>query len=574
MFKKVYSLARPYGRKKLVVVFALSLLQGLMQVVGVTSVFPFLGLAANPEGLRNSQIGAKALTFLPEMTNNQLLFLAGLLAIVILIVSNGLNLFAEWHRTNYANQFGHWLRDKLLRQILSQPYRYFLENHSGILHKKVGADVTQLIMGVLLPILDSVARLITVVFLAITLFLVHWQIALGAMILLGGFYLFIFRVLGPVRERTSERIKEAGRGMGIEIVQLTGAVKPMKVHRAEEHFLKKYGSCSEVIARLRPRVAILSSFPRYFVEPLMFCGLVLSVLVISSQGKDLLAILPTLGVMALAGYRLLPAMQLLYGQISQFSLMRHALDEVYDEFQSVAQLDESERDTAFVSGEFSRTSPLEWNFSIRFEKVSFSYSGANEAVVSDLSFEIPKNKSFAIKGPTGAGKTTIVDLLLGFHSPTSGRIVIDDVILNMKTVTAWRSAVGYVPQEIFLIDDTIAVNVAFGVAKSEIDIERVKEVCRMAQIADFIEFDLPESYETSVGEQGTRLSGGQRQRLGLARALYHKPSVLILDEATSALDVETERLVVEAIAKLQGKITVVVIAHRLSTIESLSLIHI
>ena len=262
----------------------------------------------------------------------------------------------------------------------------------------------------------------------------------------------------------------------------------------------------------------------------MFCGLVLSVLVISSQGKDLLAILPTLGVMALAGYRLLPAMQLLYGQISQFSLMRHALDEVYDEFQSVAQLDESERDTAFVSGEFSRTSPLEWNFSIRFEKVSFSYSGANEAVVSDLSFEIPKNKSFAIKGPTGAGKTTIVDLLLGFHSPTSGRIVIDDVILNMKTVTAWRSAVGYVPQEIFLIDDTIAVNVAFGVAKSEIDIERVKEVCRMAQIADFIEFDLPESYETSVGEQGTRLSGGQRQRLGLARALYHKPSVLILDE--------------------------------------------
>jgi ABC-type multidrug transport system fused ATPase/permease subunit len=290
------------------------------------------------------------------------------------------------------------------------------------------------------------------------------------------------------------------------------------------------------------------------------------VLLLAAKGRDFSDILPNLGVMALAGYRLLPSLQLLYGQLTQVSSMRHAVDEVYDEF--VAAETEESIPSLITVEPVTPVRPLVWNNAITLCDVGFRYPGVTRSAVEDLSVIIPKNTSLGVVGPTGSGKSTFVDLLLGLYLPTAGEILIDGQALTSSLVPAWQATIGYVPQDIFLIDDTIARNVAFGLPDENIDRSRLLEACAMAQILEFIEAELRDGFETKVGERGVRLSGGQRQRIGLARALYHRPSVLILDEATSALDVATEAKLLEALSTLSGKLTMIVAAHRLSAVAN------
>jgi ATP-binding cassette, subfamily B, bacterial PglK len=401
------------------------------------------------------------------------------------------------------------------------------------------------------------------VLLLATLFLVQPVIALSAAIGLGGFYLITFRLLTRKRREIDENLRTHATGFYLEAHQMLGGIKPVKVHRAEEHFLGRFAGHSAILAKMGARVSILNS-ARYLVEPLAFAGLVVAVLLLAARGRDFSDILPNLGVMALAGYRLLPSLQLLYSQLTQVSSMRHAVDEVYDEFVE-AETDGSVS-PAISSDTLARATPFRWNDSIILREISFRYPGASRSVLEALSLTIPKNTSLGVIGPTGSGKSTLVDLLLGLYQPTAGEILIDAEPLTPALVPAWQASIGYVPQDIFLIDDTIARNIAFGLPDTEIDPARLREACDMAQLLDFIEIELPDRFDSIVGERGIRLSGGQRQRIGLARALYHRPSLLILDEATSALDVATEAKLLEALRSLAGKLTMVVAAHRLSTI--------
>ena len=342
---------------------------------------------------------------------------------------------------------------------------------------------------------------------------------------------------------------------------MLGGIKPIKVHRAEEHFLSRFSGHSGVVAQMSSRVPIIANSTRYLIEPLAFGGLVLAVVVLAVRGRDFSDILPNLGVMAVAGYRLLPSLQLLYGQVTQFTSMRYALDEVFEEF-AAAERDEKS-DNAEIS--LSKLGPMEWADAIRLDEVSFVYPGNDRPVLDRFSITIQKNMSIGFIGPTGSGKSTLIDLLLGLHRPTSGRVLIDGQPLTPELIPSWQATIGYVPQEIFLIDDTIARNIALGVPDNEIDNARLREVCAMAQILDFIG-ELRDGFQTSVGERGIRLSGGERQRLGLARALYHRPSLLLLDEATSALDTATEAKLIEALRNLSGKLTIVTVAHRFSAV--------
>jgi ABC-type multidrug transport system fused ATPase/permease subunit len=360
-----------------------------------------------------------------------------------------------------------------------------------------------------------------------------------------------------------ENLRTHATGFYLEAHQMLGGIKPVKVHRAEEHFLARFAGHSAILAKMGARVAILNS-ARYLVEPLAFAGLVVAVLLLAAKGRDFSDILPNLGVMALAGYRLLPSLQLLYSQVTQVSSMRHAVDEVYDEFVE-AETDGSVS-PAISSDVLARARPFRWNDSITLREISFRYPGASRPVLDEFSLIIAKNTSLGVIGPTGSGKSTFVDLLLGLYQPTAGEILVDDEPLTPALVPAWQASIGYVPQDIFLIDDTIARNIAFGLPDDEIDPQQLREACATAQILDFIETELPDGFDTIVGERGIRLSGGQRQRIGLSRALYHRPSLLILDEATSALDVATEAKLLEALRSLAGKLTMVVSAHRLSTI--------
>jgi ABC-type multidrug transport system, ATPase and permease components len=564
LIRRVLFLARPYGRAKLGAVFLLSLAQAFFQVIGITSIFPFLAIAADPERIRRSHFGMRFLNLFPPMENRQLLLIAGLIAIVALLASNAVNLLAEYSRTRYSQNFGHWLRVRLLSQIASQPYAYFLQRNSGDLLKKILGDVTNYTNGVLLPLLDTVARVLTAGLLLVTLFLVQPVIALSAAIGLGGFYVIAFRLLAQKRREVDENLRVSVAGFFREAHQMLGGIKPVKVHRAEEHFLSRFASHSAVVARMNARLPIFANSARYLVEPMAFGGLVVAVLLLAARGRDFSDILPNLGVMALAGYRLLPSLQLLYAQLTQISSMRHTVDEVYDEF-VVAEASRSIL-PAIIADRFAQATPFRWCQAIALRQVSFSYPGISRAALNGLSLTIPKNTCLGVIGPTGSGKSTFVDLLLGLYQPTAGEILIDGRLLTPTLVPSWQASIGYVPQDIFLTDDTIARNVAFGLPDNEINPARLREACAMAQLLDFIEAELPDGFDTNVGERGIRLSGGQRQRIGLARALYCRPSLLILDEATSALDVATESKLLEALRTLSGKLTMVVAAHRLSAV--------
>jgi ATP-binding cassette, subfamily B, bacterial PglK len=566
LIRRVLFLARPYGKAKLAGVFSLSLAQALFQVIGITSIFPFLAIAADPERIRRSHFGTRFLELFPPMENQQLLLVAGLIAIFALLLSNAVNLLSEYARTRYAQNFAHWLRVRLLRRMASQPYTYFLQRNSGDLLKKILGDVMTYTNGVLLPLLDTVARVLTAVLLLATLFLVQPVIAVSAAVVLGGFYVITFRLLTRKRREVDENLKISVAGSYREAHQMLGGIKPVKVHRAEEHFLSRFGKHSAVIAKMNARLPVFTNSARYIVEPLAFSGLVLAVLLLAAKGRDFSDILPNLGVMALAGYRLLPSLQLLYGQLTQVSSMRHAVDEVYDEF--VAAETDKSVPRAISTEPVGPARPFPWDNAITLCDVSYRYPGGSRPAVEGLSLIIPKNSSLGVIGPTGSGKSTLVDLLLGLYLPTAGDILIDGQLLTPALVPSWQASIGYVPQDIFLIDDTIARNVAFGLPDEKIDKARLREACAMAQILDFIEAELRDGFETKVGERGIRLSGGQRQRIGLARALYHRPSLLILDEATSALDVATEAKLLEALRSLTGKLTMVVAAHRLSAVAS------
>ena len=562
LIRRVLFLARPYGRKKLAFVFFLSLAQGIFQVVGVTSIFPFLAIAADPDRIRHSQFGLRFLALLPPMSNRELLITAGIVAIVGLLLSNAVNLLAEYARTRYAHSFGHWLRVRLLRRMASQPYGYFLQRNSGDLLKKVVGDVMNYIDGVLLPLLDSIARGLTAALLLATLFLVQPVIALSATVGLGAFYLIIFRLLARKRQEANEGLRTSFAGSYREAQQMLGGIKPIKVHRAEEHFLSRFAGYSAIVAQMFARVPIVANSARYLVEPLAFGGLVLAVVVLAARGRDFSDILPNLGVMAVAGYRLIPTLQLLYAQVTRLTSMRYSLDEVFEEFAA------AEREGKSGKIEISPRKPrrIEWQDAITLDAVSFIYPGTDRPVLDRFSIAIQKNMSIGFIGTTGSGKSTLIDLLLGLHRPTSGRVLIDGQPFTPELIPSWQATIGYVPQEIFLIDDTIARNIALGVPDNEIDDARLQEVCSIAQILDFIKTELRDGFQTIVGERGVRLSGGQRQRLGLARALYHRPSLLLLDEATSALDTATESKLIEALHSLTGKLTIVMATHRLSAV--------
>jgi len=569
LIRRVLFLARPYGQKKLALVFLVSLAQGIFQVIGVTSIFPFLAIASDPERIRHSQFGLRFLALLPPMGNRELLITAGIIAILGLLVSNAVNLLAEYARTRYSASFAHWLRVRLLRRMASQPYAYFLQRNSADLLRKVMGEVGNYTGNVLLPLLDAVARALTAALLLATLFLVQPVIALSATLAFSAFYLIIFRLLARKRQEISEGLRTAFAGSFRDAQQMLGGIKPIKVHRAEEHFLSRFASQSAIVSQMSARVPIVSNITRYLLEPLAFGGLVLTVVILAIRGRDFSDILPNLGVMALAGYRLLPALQLLYGQVTQLATMRYSLDEVFEEFVAAERNEKSGN----VEISLGKSHPIEWHDAITLDEVSFIYPGTDRRVLDRFSITIQKNMSIGFIGPTGSGKSTLIDLLLGLYRPTSGRVIIDGKPLTLELIPSWQATIGYVPQEIFLIDDTIARNIALGVPDNEIDKARLREVCAIAQILDFIEMELRDGFQTTVGERGVRLSGGERQRLGLARALYHRPSLLVLDEATSALDIATEAKLLEALRALAGKLTIVMVAHRLSALANCDKLH-
>jgi len=553
-------LALPYGKLRLVAVVCMIFFNGLLQLVGVGSVFPFFALASDPNRIRNSRLGGWMLNFLPPMELNHLLILAGCFAILMLFVAGIGSVVSDCVRVLYSYGFSHWLKGRLLGSYAERPYSYFLRRNSALMNQRVN-DITSFTYNVMLPLGEAFSRIVLIFLLLAGFFFVQPFAAIGAMVIFGGFYLFVFVVLRPRTRAVARGQQTHASGFSKSTLQFLHGIKPILIHGKESFFIKEALRHSAGMRHFQSQVPIFSNGPRYLIEPIAFGGLVAIVIALAMQGRPFSDILPNLSVMALVGYRLLPSMSLLYGQMVTIASHSYTLQQLEEEILEIEEeIEEVEKSRA-------KQSPLSFTRDIRIEGVSFAYPGSAKNTLENFSLTVAKNESVGIAGASGSGKSTLVDLILGLHTPVSGEILVDGVPLSTGNIMTWRAMIGYVPQDIYLLDDTLEANIAFGIPSSEVDQEALESAARAAQILDFVKRDLPEGFGTVVGERGVRLSGGQRQRIGLARALYHAPQVLILDEATSALDLETEAAVIETINALQGKVTIITIAHRLSTLE-------
>jgi ABC-type bacteriocin/lantibiotic exporter with double-glycine peptidase domain len=552
-------LALPYGRLKLFAVLGLILFNGLLQLIGVTSIFPFFALAADPDRLRNSKFGTWFLNFLPQMDNNHLLVVAGCFSILMLVIASIGSMISEVWRIRYAFGFSQWLRGRLMRSYASQKYAFFLTRNSADLNRKI-FDIQLFTTSILLPIGEIITRLVLVLFLVGMVFLVQPMIALGAVILLGGFYFIAFLWMRPRTRIVGEMIQLHQSGFWKNANQFLQGIKTVMVHGKSSYFIEQALKHSDQVGIYQSRVPIYANGPRYMIEPIAFGGLVAIVVVMALQGRPFSDILPNLSVMALAGYKLLPSLQLLFSQLVSVASNLYTLKQLEEEIGNI-EVETSNKVTQLVVND-----KLSFNREITLDSITFRYPCSAEPIIRDFNLTIPKNQSIGIAGPSGSGKSTLVDLLLGLHYTEIGSIMVDGVPLTSENLNAWRGIIGYVPQDIYLLDETISENIAFGIPEEDLDQQALVQAAEGAQILEFIE-RLPNGFKTVVGERGVRLSGGQRQRIGLARALYHKPQILILDEATSALDHQTESSVMETIHRLQGTLTIITIAHRLSTLE-------
>jgi ABC-type multidrug transport system fused ATPase/permease subunit len=457
----------------------------------------------------------------------------------------------------------HSISYRLMEAYLRQPYEFFLNRHSGEMGTRILAESQQLVMQFLRPAAEAVAAMFTVVAIVGLLLWFEPVVAIIAFGAIGGIYGAIYALsqralkrLGRIRvDANSARFRIASEALG--------GVKDIKLLGREGAYVARYRGPSRQMARTQVLVQVISATPQFVLQAVAFGGMVLLCLLLMdaeglATGAALGGVLPILGLFAFAGQRLMPELSKLYQSLAKLQAGAAAVDIVHDDLIKRAG-----------GGELPRSIPagLGLRDQLALENVSYHYPNAKHAGVRDVTLEIDAGEKIGIVGGTGAGKTTLADLILGLLSPRAGSLVVDGVTLTQANLRAWQQSVGYVPQDIFLTDASVTENIALGVPPNEIDQARVEEAARIAKLDRFIQTELPDGYATAIGERGVRLSGGQRQRIGIARALYHDADLIVFDEATSALDNLTEREVMAAIEALPGEKTVVMIAHRLSTVE-------
>ena len=563
ILKTFFDLLTPRERRNLYLLFCAVLVMAGLEVVSVGSIMPFLQVAADPASVHENAYLSWAYETLGFTDTRSFLIALGLAALVALVVSNAFIVFTTWAMSRYVWGRNHSLSFRLLRSYLYRPYEYFLTRNSAELGKNILEEVKEVASQMLKPALQGGAKAIVALAIIGFLFFVDPVVALMVTLVLGLAYAGIYYAVRDRLDRTGAVRVEANTLRYQFVSEAFGGIKEVKLRGKEQAFLEQYEEPSKRYARVQADYRVVKKAPRYILEAVAFGGIILIAVYLIAVQDNIRQVIPMLGLYAFAGYRLMPALQQAFKGIASTRFNIAAVEKIREDLRTrseVAQLSDN-------GTQDSRKGPLTLEDRLVIKEVSFTYPGADEPAIRDLSLEIPAHSTVGFVGKTGSGKTTTVDLILGLLSPQGGVISVDGTALRDENTRRWQQDIGYVPQQIYLADDTVARNIAFGVPERDIDMERVRDAARQAHIGEFVENELPDQWETVVGERGVKLSGGQRQRIGIARALYHRPSVLVFDEATSALDQATEASVMEAIYALEGDHTMLMIAHRLSTVK-------
>jgi len=559
-FKKILKLLSEEDKKKLTKLLILVLLMALIDTAGVASIMPFIAVLTNLD-LVNTNIYLYKLFIFSEnfgvRNKEEYIFFLGLTVFFILIFSLSIKTITTYYQYRFLNNCEYNISRKLFEKYLNQPYVWFLNHNTSELGKNILSEVSSVIDQAIQPlIILCVYGSVSIALIALLIF-INPQIAIITSLIFILAYGLIFQSIKRELEKIGAERLKYNKDRFIMTSEAFGGIKLVKLNSLEKFFISRFSKPAENYTKHQGSAQIISTLPRYLIEAISFGGIILLVLSLMSKTGDFSKTLSIISVYVFAGYRLMPAIQQIYWALSQLRFSQSVLEKFEKEL-----LD----DQNYILKK-KQKKKIQLNKKIILRDITYTYPNTIKPVLINVNMEIQANTVVGITGQTGSGKTTLIDLILGLIEVQKGKIVIDEKNLSLQNMNYWQKILGYVPQKIYLSDESIYKNIAYGVDEKNIDKKRVQHVAKITKIHDFVSSELINGYETIVGERGSKLSGGQVQRIGIARALYNKPKVLILDEGTNSLDTLTEDEIMKNILNFDENITIIIVAHRLNTLK-------
>ena len=559
-FKKILFLLSAQERKDAFLLLVMITIMALLDMIGVASIVPFVAVLTNPSLVDTNIILNKMFkvsSIFGVENNQEFLFGLGIFVFVILIISLTFKGFTTYAQYRFVQMFEYNLSKRFMEGYLRQPYSWFLNRNSADLGKTILSEIVDLIGSGISPLIELITKTMVTTALITLLFVADPKLALAVGISLSCAYLIVFYFVKKNLSQIGEERLKNNQIRFTSISEAFSALKELKVGGLEEIYIKNFSNSAKIYATTKASSSIISQLPRFILEAIAFGGILLMILYIMSQTGSFNNALPIISLYVFAGYRLMPALQQIYASFILLTFFGPTLDKMHYDLKNLNPFKKNNDGEALIPSK-----------KIILKNIYYNYPNASRVALKDISLTIPVKSTVGLVGSTGSGKTTTVDIILGLLEPQKGTLEIDGKIITKENTRSWQRCIGYVPQHIYLTDDTVAANIALGVNKKEINQSIVEKVSKFASLHDFVINELPEKYQTNIGERGVRLSGGQRQRIGIARALYHNPKVLILDEATNALDNQTEEAVMNVVNSFSKNITIIMIAHRLSTLKN------
>ena len=550
----------------------LILIGGLLETVGVSMLLPVVQAIMDPEQLMENELVGKVTKALHIETSRQLIILMLGALIALYVVKNAYLLFQTYVQNTFVTRNRNRMISRVMREFLNRPYEEYLGADIPTVFRLTDSDIPNAFQLILVMI-QMVTEIVVAGFLCIVLVVVSPVMSLFIFCIFLGMTLMITKVLKPRLNAIGHKNQQIQSRIAKWRIQSIYGLKDVKVLHREEFFVRNYYESGAIGADVARNYAVFNNLPRLLIETIFMASMLLFIMLYMLRGGNITVLIPPLSAFAVAGIRVMPGTNRINTYLSEIAYSQPCLDYLYENLTANMKMDVNGSVTGLARGGGAQTQEVRTHLQdkIVLDHITYAYPNTEKNIFTDAHMEVKKGQSVGIMGPSGAGKSTVVDILLGLLRVQEGTITCDGANI-FDNYADWLSKIGYIPQSIYLIDESIRDNIAFGIDGDKIDDRRIWEVLEEAQLKEFVE-ELPEGLDTTIGDRGVRISGGQRQRLGIARALYHNPEILVFDEATSALDNDTEKAVMDAINNFHGRKTMVIIAHRHKTIAKCAVIY-